>query len=147
MRRPFWIIWYAIVLHVSWSLMLLVSDAPSNTTPIHALTQLTDGHGLAFMLLTVGLLAMWSMLRRKAVSVWSLILLLPQQSVMVMTACGALRAILASQYADGVPRPVLFIAADQLPAILAALAHTGAILELHAGGLWDRMLSHSQHSS
>jgi len=55
--------------------------------------------------------------------------LIPQQFVLMMSAFGAIAAIMHSTFADGVPRPRGFILADQSPAVLAAAFHTAAIIE------------------
>jgi len=55
-------------------------------------------------------------------------LLLPQQTLLIITAIGAVLAAISGHYADGVPRPTLFILADQFPPILIAAAHTVAIV-------------------
>jgi hypothetical protein len=55
-------------------------------------------------------------------------MLLPQQTLLMISACGAILAIYFSRYADGVVRPRPFIAADQIHVILAALGHTTAVV-------------------
>ena len=37
-----------------------------------------------------------------------------------------------AHYGDGVPRPRLFILADQIPAVLTMVLHTAAVIEMHA---------------
>ena len=66
----------------------------------------------------------------------SVLLLLPQQTLLVITAIGAILAAISGHYADGVPRPTLFILADQFPPILIAGAHTLAIIS-HAKNIPD----------
>ena len=41
-------------------------------------------------------------------------------------------AVLVGHYGDGVPRPALYILADQAPAIIAFVLHTAAVIEMHA---------------
>ncbi len=59
---------------------------------------------------------------------WVVVLLLPQQILLMMGVSGAIEAIWLSQFADGVLRPRAFIAADQINSVLAAIGHTVAII-------------------
>ena len=117
---------YAACLHLTWGIMLLVDQVAANATPLHTLSRATHGSTtLGFALLAVGLLALVAIL---SPGKYRIALTLPQQLALLIGAAGALSAIIHSHYADGVPRPLLFIAADQLPALLVAVFHTAALL-------------------
>lgn len=77
------------------------------------------------------------MLSQRVTPEWSIIIGLPQQLLLMISAGSSLWAVLLSQYADGAPRHWAFIFADQLPAILAALCHTGALIAFHGGWWWQ----------
>lgn len=57
--------------------------------------------------------------------------LLPQQFTLMMSAGGAIVCIWAGHFADGVIRPSAFLLVDQIPAVLIALMHSGAIVEIY----------------
>ena len=57
-----------------------------------------------------------------------MLLLLPQQTILVISASGALRAAVQGHYADGVARPGAFILADQLPVVVLMLCHWWALV-------------------
>ena len=59
---------------------------------------------------------------------WNAVFLIPQQSLLLVSAAGAITAMVLSQFADGVVRPRAFIAADQMHIVLAALGHGAAIV-------------------
>jgi hypothetical protein len=59
-----------------------------------------------------------------------ILLLLPQQSLLVISALGALSAIISGHFADGVVRPWGFIMADQFPIILSAILYSVSIVYL-----------------
>ena len=122
----------AAVLHVSWAVLLLLSPTPLFVTSVHSL----GGIGrfpLAVVLMAAGVSAFaglaWD--RRTAgegrlrVGV---LLMLPQQAVLLLSAFGALQAMTRSQFADGVTRPTAFIVADQLYTVLLAAGHTAAVI-------------------
>jgi hypothetical protein len=65
--------------------------------------------------------------------------MLPQQLLLIISAVGGIVAIISGHYADLEPRPRFFIAADQMPGIVAAFCHTFAIIDLHRSSrTWRR---------
>jgi hypothetical protein len=128
--RPVWIIWYAVLLHITWGCLLLVSRVPYGATALHVY------HWVPRVVLAVALfaasgLAIWGVTRRRP-SWQGLASLLPQQAIMTFSAYAAVVAVAAAQYGDGVTRPRLFILADQVPAVLTMVLHTAAVIEMHA---------------
>src|SRR5216684_2079045 len=123
MARTAWVVWYCICLHLWWGLMLLVDPAARGVTAI------SDGVYFA-----VGLLAAAGLLRARPGSIRGLLELLPQQGVLLISAFGACEAVWKSTYADGVPRPRAFIAADQVPAVFIALAHSATLVHCFVRG-------------
>ena len=128
--RVSWIFAYALVLHVVWGIMLLDGPAPAATTPLHGFVAVFGSSRVAAgFLLVASVLSMWGMTRAKSIRA-GLLAVLPQQFALLVSAVGALRCVVGSAYADGVIRPRSFIFADQFPAVLAALLHTMAILDI-----------------
>ena len=129
-RRPVWIIWYAVLLHTMWGCLLLVSGRPYGATALHIFALLPRDVMAAVLFLASGLAA-WGVARRQP-SWRTLAALLPQQTILTVSACAAIVAVVVAQYGDGVARPRLFILADQAPAILVVILHTAAVVDLHA---------------
>jgi hypothetical protein len=134
-RRTAWVIWYCVCLHLWWGLMLLLDPAAAGVTAINSVTRLTGSvWGGALVFLVVGGLAAVGLLRAEPGRTRGLVQVLPQQAALLLSALGACEAIWRSTYADGVPRPRAFIAADQIPAVFIALAHTAALIDCFIHG-------------
>lgn len=116
---------YAVALHLSWAIILLIDGSATNATAVHALHRYIALPLLPPVIAGAALFAVWGMISN---SPWTLVLLLPQQILLMMSAAGAVEAIWLSQFADGVIRARAFIAADQLYSVLAAIGHTLAII-------------------
>ena len=131
-------VYYAVLLHGIWAIMLLFSDEPFGSTPVHTLR---FGHRFvtAAVLLAASAVAVRGVRLRGTRAGW--LLLLPQQILLMVSAIGGIVAAFLGHYADGVTRPGLFIAADQLPGVVAALCHTFAIVDLHRRHRIRRMRS------
>lgn len=120
---------YAVALHLAWAVILLIDHSAVNATAVHALHRWI---ALPWLPASVALAALCAVCAMAWNSRWTLVLLLPQQILLMMSAAGAVEAIWLSQFADGVIRARAFIAADQLYSVLAAMGHTLAIIA-HAG--------------
>ncbi|SRR6266571_428782 len=128
--RPSWIIWYAVLLHTLWGILLLINEAPLGATALHVYAGVPR-YLLAVLFFAAAALAAFALTRDRPT--WqSLASLLPQQGLLSVSAFGAVVAVIYAHYGDGVPRPRLFIFADQAPVILTMLLHTVAVIELHA---------------
>jgi hypothetical protein len=128
--RPSWIIWYAVLLHVLWGILLLASSSPYGATAMHVYDMMPR-FALAALLFSASGLAAWAITWARP-SWQSLAALLPQQALLTISAYAALLAVIQAHYGDGVIRPRLFILADQAPVILTMVLHTAAVVELHA---------------
>ena len=120
---------YALSLHVLWAIALLIDPVSAQwATAPHALAQIFNGYTaiilIAVSVVTLG--ALWK-IRHSYLLVG---LLMPQQFILCVSALGALNSILKGSFSDGVIRPIAFIFVDKLPAILAALMHTIAIIQV-----------------
>ncbi len=117
---------YCTALHLAWAILISKSHDATGATPVSALASLFKSDtALVIVLVSAAILSMVGLVSRLP---WMVVLLMPQQSLLLISAFGGLAAIVGSQYADGVIRPQEFIAADQIGTILAALGHAGAII-------------------
>lgn len=116
--------WFA---HLVWGFLLLRSSAPRNTTPVHTIANLfPSDHVLSFVLLAASGVAIYACLGRMSILA-RILLLTPQQLFLFWGAGQAVFCVVKGTYADGVPRPYEFIAADQIRTILAALLHMSGV--------------------
>ena len=133
LRIP-WIIIYAVALHLIWAGTMFADESAIFSTAPSGLSDIFGTRfGAASAVLGAALLAGWALWRGKVDTV-SLLALLPQQMILILSAAAAAEAIWGSQFADGVVRPRAFILTDQIPAVLIAIAHTAAILDIHMKG-------------
>lgn len=116
---------FAVGLHLVWASILFVDDAALGATAVNALHRWIPMPWLTWVILFAALFAVVALAVRPP---WFLLLLLPQQILLIMSAAGAVEAIWIAQFADGVIRPRAFLAADQFYSILAAIGHTAAII-------------------
>lgn len=123
-------------MHLTWAAMLTVSHVPTGVTAIHAAEGIFPHYwmfvGALWVVVALAGIAMWRGLEDRI----SFIFLIPQQYVLTYSAVAAGQAIWLGQYGDGVLRPSLFIAADQLPVILIAVFHSLAIIDPIARREW-----------
>jgi hypothetical protein len=122
------IIWYAICLHCLWAVLLLSDHAATGATPVHVYHAVPRWLLVAILLAASGF-AGYGVTRRRPTRP-ALVALLPQQALLVISAAGAVTAVVAAHYGDGVTRARSFILADQAPVILAMLLHTAAMLAI-----------------
>jgi hypothetical protein len=110
--------------------MLLASPLPLGATPLGPFRP-APAWVTGAVLLTVTAMAVAG-LTRHVPSRTSLLLLLPQQGVLMLSALSASTAIAGAAYADGVIRSRYFIGADQAPMVLTVILHTFALIEMHS---------------
>jgi len=91
---------------------------------------------IIFSLATSAIAAIVAMNANKLDGTQTVILLIPQQFFMLLSAGGSIVAIYHGYYADGVVRSSAFILADQSPWVLAALLYTFSILETFGKRAW-----------
>jgi hypothetical protein len=125
-RNLYPIILYAVLLHLTWAVVLFLSDSAGNATAIHALLDLVPRYWAVAIYGGVGLIALYGMIKIRI----CLYCLLPQQFILMVSAVGAVYAMWTGHFADGVARSVPFIIADQVSGVLAALGHTYAIIAI-----------------
>lgn len=118
----------AIVQHLVWATMLLLSPDTFGVTSIRGLNDLLGSTHVAVVVLlfVVAYLAIWSFLVAPR-SLSRVVLMLPQQFVLYVSAGGAVVCMATGTFSDGTVRSIPFLIMDQLPALLFALGHTAAI--------------------
>ncbi len=128
-----WVIVLASALHLIWGVLIWQSAAPYATTPIagiHSILGDLGGRVVAgSVLCAVALLALWSMYLHK--NIFTLLMLLPQEAFLVMSASSVVLAMIQGHYADEVIRARAFIAADQILYLLLAILYPCAIWQAY----------------
>lgn len=131
-----WILLYAACLHLIWGILILVIPQHIGATPLalfHNLIGIPIIEGCVYI--TVALCTI-IMLTCKLQYIYSLAFGLPQQIILIISACSSLLAVWNGHYADYVTRHWAFIFADQLPNILTAIIHTFSLIIFHGGLRW-----------
>lgn len=128
------IIIYASIMNLVWGSLLLYDPAAGHTSTLHDLFDFFT-FNLWYILLIVGTIALIPIARPMH---WltSLLMLLPQQTLILVSLVTALTAMFNGTFADGVPRPHSFIIADQFPAVLIAILHVYSLLETFRNPRW-----------
>ena len=121
------VIAYAICLHMLWAVLLVADQSVKKITAIASLTQYVTFPWGAILFFSVAAMAVVGLFMHGRLV--RLALLLPQQAVLFLSAGGAIQAVWVSHFPDGYAASRAFIAADQFPAILIAIAHTWALLQ------------------
>lgn len=127
-----YVVLLASLLHLMWAGLLIADVGAGGSTPVAILLRIFGGPVRAtVVLVAVASAAMCFPFVRYRMSAKAMAaMLLPQQTVLLMSAGAGLWATSIGHYADGVIRPWGFILADQLPVILLALLYTVAVLEV-----------------
>ena len=132
------IVWFATIQHIVWGLLLIPTGVALNATALSAFREHSEHHVLIAVLLFTAAACAALGLTRPTLGWRSMLLMLPQQAILTVSAVTALLAITTGRYGDGVERPQAFIAADQLPVILLLVFYTVAVIDLHLPkGAWD----------
>lgn len=121
------VVMISVVLHLFWAFLLFFDPvAAVGATGLNSIYRfIPDFRLVPLVLILSSVCATIGILYR---SPWIVFLLIPQQILLMMTAAGASEAIWLGQFADGVLRSHVFIAADQIGSILLAVGHTIAII-------------------
>lgn len=125
------VILYAIILHYIWAATLLIDGAAAAVTATSGLYGRFD-LVIPYFLIFAATTALLSLFLPRT-TLWPILLVLPQQFALTLSAYTALSAMVVGQFADGTIRPPAFIIADQCPAVLIMLFHTVAILSDYIG--------------
>jgi hypothetical protein len=119
------VIYSASILHIVEAFILAESKAADTSIPIASLLDAFGGHRITLVatMLVSAFLALTVAGQRPGVL--AIFALIPQQTLLVITAIGAVGFAVMGHYADGYEPSGggLFIGADQLPRILLALSY------------------------
>lgn len=128
-ERPISImVMFAIALHLWWALMIVLDISALHATGLASLYHyIAQPQLLAAVIVGATLMSFAAMVSSAR---WIVLLFLPQQVLLMMSAAGVVEAIWLAQFADGVMRPRAFIASDQIYSVLAAIGHTTAIVTI-----------------
>lgn len=117
---------YAVVLHIIWGIGGLADPGAYASTALSALYRVF-GPATPFLCIFVAISAFVGV-QRHGSRLGALLFMLPQQTFLIISAIGAIHAMMLGHFADGVMRSRWFIISDQSPAVLAAAGHTGSLL-------------------
>jgi hypothetical protein len=127
---------YCTMLHITWAILLMIDSSAVGATAISGLANIFYDHVvLSVTLILAGILALLAAFTPLP---WMILFMLPQQTLLLISAFGVISAIASSQFADGVVRPRAFIGADQIDMVYAALCHAAAIVYSTYGRLRGR---------
>lgn len=126
-REPL-IVWFAILLHILWAIDMFIDPVQSGLATAPYAVKSAFGSIAPTILFMGCMLAFLGMIIHHRM--WSVILMLPQQTLLFVSAVGAVKAIVLGHFADGVQRSRMFIATDQEPAIILAVLYTIAIFQV-----------------
>ncbi len=139
------IVLYAIALHFIQAIALAFDPSVAGVTSVAtALELIGDRKATSELFVLVAFLAgAGLMVPGRTAAVW---LMVPQQVLLVVGMIGAIAAISARKFADGIERPFWFLFADQAPIILATIGHSIAMISVLRGKTsWTRGSSSWPH--
>jgi len=122
------IIFYVILLHVMWATCVLF-----DANALHATALSPLGHAFGSNYIVAGVLFLVSSISIVGVlppTPTTVLMLMPQQAVLSVCASSSVLAAVNGSFADGILRPIAFIAADQAAIILIAAVHMFAVARL-----------------
>lgn len=133
-RSGLFVLIYATVLHIIWGVLLLSVPKDSlRVTPLaYVLNVFGQRYGAALLLGA----ALCTGLALRMPGRNGLLMSLPQNALLFMSAVVGVVSALSGRYPDGVLRPGPFIFTDQLPMILVAPLHALSLVLYHGLG-WD----------
>lgn len=129
LHRP--ILWLATGLHLGWGIMLVLDPGAGRISALFPFA----AHGqsaavLGLLLIGSGVLATAALLHRP--TPWTFVALLPQQTLLALSAIAVVYFAWVGHFGDGVSRSNLFILADQWEKVLLALMHPFGLLRMHS---------------
>lgn len=120
---------YACLVHFTFGAALLMDESAAGITAINALVFLVHWPPLAAAcFLTAGCLALVGLGASDIPG--GIFLMIPQQFILIVSAGGAIEAMVTGRFADGTVRSHWFLIADQSPAVVVAGTHTIAITRM-----------------
>lgn len=121
-RRNYFIIFYATVLQIITGIILLFSPTAIQVAQLGIFNQIFPYKLGGVLILLSVILAVFADLKIKNKLV-NILLHIPQEFFLILTAISAILYISLGHYADGVVRSQAFILIDQLPGIILAVLY------------------------
>lgn len=117
-----------VAMELVWGTCLILNPSARRITALTPLADL-DPAVVGLGLLAIGAAGVWAITTPipRPARLWAL---LPAQALFVMAASAGVFFALSGRYGDGVPRPELFIFADQFHLVALAIGHTIGMLKL-----------------
>lgn len=110
------------IVHLTWAVALLISREDAfGSTPLSPFQVLVSPWAAVLMITTSVMSLVASGFKNHLIRV---MMFLPQQVVLYMSAMASAAAVASGHYADGVMRPPMFILTDQVGTIVLAIAYT-----------------------
>jgi len=134
MKICYWIIWLVICMHLIQGSMLILDSSVGNVNSLHFLLRFFPSAQIAGAhLLIVALLAIIERVRvgSGAPKLQYLLLLLPQQFILLITTGGVFEALINGYFAIGISTTRLFIVASQCPIVLTTILYCLTIIEIY----------------
>ncbi len=129
MRRGSWMLVYGIGLYLITGTILLVSPEAMGITAMGEFNKFhIDNSFIGLIFILCGILTCHGLLIKNPILAISLCF--PQLTLLAINSIACISAIFRGSYADGVIRPTMFILADQVPYVLAAILHMVAIIDI-----------------
>ena len=130
MTRVPWIIWQAIAVHIGWGVLALIHF--DGLAPFFAAILLDyEPPAIGGLLVSVGIMALIALIHNGNQRL-RLMLLLPQQGVLTLSALGSLNIAIVGQIVNGADVPDRTVAIVLLlPILVLAIFHSLAILDLY----------------
>ena len=123
----------AVCMHISWAISIAFDPSTLDGTAVHALYRVIPSRWVvATSCAIAAAMAIAGIINRGQ---YGVLLMIPQQILLLFSAAGAVEAMYLMQYADGVLRPLGFIFGDQIGSVWMAVWHSVAIIAHSARGL------------
>lgn len=132
--KTYWIIWLAIGLHLIQGSMLILDPSVGDVNSLHFLLRFFPSARIAgFHLLTVAALALIERIRAygRIPKLGHLLLLLPQQFILLITTGGVFEALINGRFSNTLVATSPFIIASQCPIIITTILYCLAIIEVY----------------
>lgn len=121
------IISFASAIHFIWAALLLISPSPILAVPISPLFVLFHLSPITASFVLAGIAWLGLLGAERKADTTAILMLLPQQTMLLLSGMAAILAVGAGHYADGIVRSRSFILADQFPTILLGPLYTFSI--------------------
>lgn len=117
---------FSVALHLTWAVLIMHDNSAMNATAVHGVGRfITSPELLAWTFASAAWFAVLGMFTKVP---WIILLLIPQQILLMFSAAGVIESVWIAQFADGVVRSRSFLAADQSYSVLAAIGHSLAMI-------------------